>query len=150
MKNTRSIILLSALLLSGCADFDDIVKSTAELVNATEGLFGASKVTPAQICKDLSENPVIAQSRCKSKTIYASGKIINIYDPAFKSLSKHRDSTHIGFKSGAALVSAGMRLLGIKDLKIGQTVKVKGTIDDISKSRGMPCLISLTNSIVEK
>ncbi|WP_165010730.1 hypothetical protein [Neisseria yangbaofengii] len=157
-RKTAVFCSVMALMLSGCAQYDDFMGEVSTLKNQTAALFGGEvdKTPPAQICKEHAENNINAQRKYIGKMLIAKGKVLRIYKDELSGIVPRagtvlENTYRTVMQVGSVRINAGMSSLVAQRLKVGQTVTLKGQIEslgfDDTGFKGEGCLVALRYSI---
>lgn len=148
-----------ALMLSGCAQYDEFMGGMSDLKNQTAALFGGAvdQTPPAQICKEHAENNINAQRKYIGKMLVTKGKVLRIYKDNLSGIGPRggtilENTYRTVMQVGSVRINAGMSSsLAAQRLKVGQTVTLKGQIEslgfDDTGFKGEGCLVTLRYSI---
>lgn len=127
-------VALPVFALTGCVGFDQTMKQMQEAVAPVM----INESLP-QICQSVRDNPVKANDIYKNKNLTLSGKVSSIkygLNPKYAVL----------VKSGNVVVYVGTNdQYAVKQLSVGQSVQVSGTVDHVSYSYKL-CAITLNDS----
>ncbi len=128
-----------ALALSGCITMDGMTKNLQALTSPA-----MTKDTPSQICQMAKDNQVRASDSYANSGFSATGKVTSINDRALPP----RYSVQIEVSNKITVAASTDSLNSIRDLTIGNPVKVVGTIASISNTgdKYLGCMIHLRNS----
>ncbi len=128
-----------ALTLSGCITMDSMTKNLQALTSPA-----LTNDTPSKICQMAKDNQVRATETYANSGFSATGKVTSISDSAFPP----RYSVLIDISNKVKVGASTDSLNSVKDLTIGNPVKVTGTITSISNTgdKYLGCMIHLKNS----
>lgn len=139
-KKLICILSMSCVLtLSGCITMDGMSKNIQALTSPA-----MTKDTPSQICQMAKDNQVRASDTYAKSGFSATGKVTSINDRALPP----RYSVLIDISNKITVAASTDSLNSVKDLTIGNPVKVAGTIASISNTgdKYLGCMIHLRNS----
>lgn len=140
MKKLICILSVScALTLSGCITMDSMTKNLQALTSPA-----VTKDAPSKICQIAKDNQIRASETYANRGFSATGKVTSIDDSPFPP----RYSVLIDISNKVKVGASTDSLSSVKDLTIGNPVKVTGTITSISNTgdKYLGCMIHLKNS----